>query len=145
MVYRKKIKFPGQDLVRCLRKCGTPSSQTSALPLGINRSRCWTDSSPSTTTPTGRTCAAQRWKPVFSKAASHRLTAIFRQNKEVFQIQSRSAQKGRKVVKEQRKSNFFSFFHGEDYFRLLLVEDPFLQRCFICDHFTSSFSIRLSL
>ena len=69
--YRKKIKFPGQDLVRCLRKCGTLSSQTSALPLGINRSRCWTDSSPSTTTPTGRTCAAQRWPPASVKSASH--------------------------------------------------------------------------
>lgn len=135
MVYRKKIKFPGQDLVRCLRKCGTPSSQTSALPLGINRSRCWTDSSPSTTTPTGRTCAAQRWKQVFSKAASHSPYRDIPAEQRGLPIQSRSAQKGRKVVEEQRKSNFFSFFHGEDYFRLLLVEDLFLQRCFICDHF----------
>lgn len=54
--------------------------------------------------------------------------AVLRLYVKILQIDSCASEKRRKVVKLQRESDLLSVLHGENHFRFVPVEDPFLQR-----------------
>ena len=72
---------------------------------------------------------------LFKNRFSVPLSAALGFDIQVLQIDSGSTKESRKVVKEERKANFFVTFHRKNDLCLLLIKNPCFQGRFVCHNF----------